>query len=275
MTRLRIVTINTGKGDGAYARRIGWLSDELRRLDPDIVLLQEALATPDGALGTTAWQAAELRMAVAFAPARRKPRAVEGVWLDTWSGLGLLSRFDAFRMETLPLPDHPDDGERIALVGQWVIGGTDLVIANVHLTHLRNQDELRGRQVAAVLAHPWLGGVGGVTLIGGDLNIRPAGLGWFREVAAPRRLTDAYEAGGGSPDRTTVPVGRPGVAGSRVDHLLAVEREADAAVRFTGARIVLDRADPDGIFPSDHYGVMVDLHLDDAIERHNKGERSD
>lgn len=269
------MTINTGKGDGAYARRIGWLADELRRLQPDIVLLQEALATPDGALDTTARLAAELGLASAFAPARRKPREVEGVWLDTWSGLGVLSRYDAFHVESLPLPDHPDDGERVALVVRWPIGGVDLVIANVHLTHLRDQDALRGRQVATVLAHPWLDGSAGVTLIGGDLNTRPAGLDALRALASPRRLTDAFEAGGGAADGITIPVGRPRVSGVRVDYLLAVDGSSHAAVRFTGAAIVLDRPDPDGNYPSDHYGVMVDLHLDDATGRQKGDERLD
>lgn len=126
-----------------------------------------------------------------------------------------------------------------------------------------------------MLAHPWLDGAAGETLIGGDLNTRPAGLDAFRAVASPRRLTDAFEAGGGASDRITIPVGRPEVPGARVDYLLAVEVEGSPAVRFTNAAIVLDLPDPDGIYPSDHYGVMVDLHPDDAIGRHNGDERVD
>ena len=205
-------------------------------------------------------------MASAFAPARRKQRQVEGEWHDTWSGLGILSRFDAFRTETLPLPDHPDDGERIALLGRWAIGG-DLVIANVHLTHLRDQDELRAEQFASLLAHPWLNLPGTVTLIGGDLNTRPAGLDRFRAVAAPRRLTDTFEAAGGDPDRITVPVGQSGRPGACVDFLLLVEPGDGANLTYSGAAVVLDWPDPDGVYPSDHYGIMVDLDLTSADEQ--------
>ena len=275
MTRLRIVTINTGKGDGAYARRIGWLGSELRRLDPDIVLLQEALRTVDGSLDTVHRLGSDLGMAATFAPARRKSREVEGVRLETWSDLGILSRFDGFRTEPLPLPDHPDDGERIALLCRWTIGGIDLVVANVHLTHLRDQDALRGRQVATLLEHLWLNGLAGVTLVGGDLNTRPPGLDAFREVVSPRWLTDAFAAGGGMPEAFTIPVGRPGAPGARVDHLLAIEGEGSRPVRFTGVGIVLNRPDPHGLYPSDHYGVTVDLHFDGAPGRPNGVERVD
>ncbi len=266
MDRLRIVTTNTGKGDGPYRHRLGWLAAELGRLVPDIVLLQEALATPGGELNTTGYLVAELGMASAFAPARRKPRAVEGIWHDTWSGLGILSRFDAFRTDTVALPDHPEDGERIALLGRWDVGDVNLVIANVHLTHLRDQDDLRAEQLTTTLAHPWLNTPGSVALIGGDFNTHPSGLGQLRAAAAPRQLTDAFAVGGGAPDRVTVPVGRPELPGTCVDYLLAVESPNDAALEFSGAAVVLDRSDPDGVYPSDHYGIMVDLHLPPSDE---------
>ncbi len=272
MTRLRIVTINTGKGDGPYRRRLGWLAAELGRLAPDIVLLQEALATPGGELDTTAHLATELKLAPAFAPARRKPRAVEGVWHDTWSGLGVLSRIDAFRTGIVALPDHPDDGERIALLGRWDVDGVDLVIANVHLTHLRDRDDLRAEQFATVLSHPWLDVPGAVMLIGGDLNTRPTGLGWLRATAAPRQLTDAFEAGGGARDRVTIPVGRPDLPGTCVDYLLTIEPAVQTSLTLSGAAVVLDRPDPDGVYPSDHYGIMVDMELPIA-EKSSKGAR--
>lgn len=276
MTRLRIVTINTGKGDGRYRRRMAWLAEELTRLAPDIVLLQEALRTADGALGTVATLADGLGMAAAFAPARRKNRLVEGERLDTWSGLGLLSRSAAFRTERLSLPDHPDDGERVALLGCWQpFDGVSLVIANVHLTHLRGQDALRARQFAALLAHPWLTGSAGITLVGGDLNTAPADLGPLRAVAGPRHLTDTYTAGGGEPGRVTVPVGRPDDPGARLDYLLVVGDDGTQAPGWSGARVVLDRPDPDGVYPSDHYGIMVDLHLPQGDEGSSEDERRD
>lgn len=216
---------------------------------------------PGGELNTTGYLVAELGMTSAFAPARRKPRSVEGVWHDTWSGLGILSRFDALQTETIALPDHPDDGERFALLGRWDLDGVDLVIANVHLTHLRDRDDLRAEQFATVLVHPWLNDPGRLTLIGGDLNTRPSGIDRLRNAAAPRRLIDAFEAGGGAPDRVTVPVGRPDLPGTCVDYLLAVNSARDAALSFSGAAVVLDRPDPDGVYPSDHYGIMVDIDL--------------
>ena len=253
--------VNTGKGDGPYRQRIGWLAEELGRLAPDIVLLQEALRTPDGGLDTTTRLATVLGLSPVFAPARRKQRQVEDDWHDTWSGLGILSRFDAFRTETILLPDHPDDGERLALLGRWRIGDVDLVIANVHLTHLRGQDDLRAEQFRTLLAHSWLRAPRTATLIGGDLNTRLAELGGLRAVAAPRQLIDTFEAAGGDPARITVPVGRPDLPGACVDYLLAIEPDEGSGLAYSAAAVVLDRPDPGGIYPSDHYGIMVDFVL--------------
>src|SRR5688572_26954049 len=112
--RLRVVTINTGKGDGQYACRLALLADGLTRLDPDIVLLQESFIALDGSAHTARFLADRLGMQAAIAPARRKLREVEGRTVDSESGLAVLSRWMIRGSTTLALPSDPEDGDRIA-----------------------------------------------------------------------------------------------------------------------------------------------------------------
>jgi len=75
---MRIVTINTGKCDGSYRRRLELLAAGLAALDPDVVALQEAFVACDGSADTAAYVARRLGLHASAARARRKPRTVEG-----------------------------------------------------------------------------------------------------------------------------------------------------------------------------------------------------
>jgi len=57
MQSLRIVTINTWKCDGAYRNRLRWLGDELKRLQPDVIAMQECFRDVDGEYDTAAYLA--------------------------------------------------------------------------------------------------------------------------------------------------------------------------------------------------------------------------
>ena len=114
---MRIVTINTAKGDGQYACRLDVLARELRALQADVVLLQESFSTCDRSLSTAAHLGAALGMHVAQAPARRKPRLVDGRELLSDSGLAILTRAPLLDATVRALPWDPADGERIAQIG--------------------------------------------------------------------------------------------------------------------------------------------------------------
>jgi endonuclease/exonuclease/phosphatase family metal-dependent hydrolase len=152
MQSLRIVTINTWKCDGAYRDRLRWLGDELKRLQPDVIALQECFRDVEGAYDTAAYLARTLHFRHAWTPARLKLREFESRALESWSGLALLSRWPFRRVEKVDLPSDERDGERIAQVAlvDWEDG---VVIANLHLTHLRDAAELRRRQLATLLMH--------------------------------------------------------------------------------------------------------------------------
>ena len=111
---MRIVTINTAKGDGQYVCRLEALARKLGELNADVVLFQEALSTCDRALATASFLGARLEMDVTAAPARRKLRSVDGREVLCDSGLAILTRQPPLDATVQALPSVRADGERIA-----------------------------------------------------------------------------------------------------------------------------------------------------------------
>lgn len=264
--RLRLVTINTAKEDRPYRQRLALLADGLAALDPDIVLLQETFNGPDRRFNTTRDLAAALRLTAVEAPARCKPRRIEGEVIDASAGLGLLSRFPVTAHDRMPLPIDPRDGERIALLARIDTPRGELLIVNTHLTFLRDAAALRQRQLAAIFDHPWLSQTGQAvaTVLGGDLNTDLPELPALLAAAPPGwSLRDTYRAGAGADPRVTMPAYWAWSEDRCLDYLFSVTRVGLPPPRWTAAAIVLAEPDAAGIFPSDHRGVTVTLELAD------------
>jgi len=166
---LRVVTINTGKCDGPYRARLDALLESLALLDADVILAQEAFEAVDrtrgDALSTTRHLATGLGMALAFHPIRRKPRVVEGVTEDSWSGLAMLSRWRLRDVTWRALPDDPDDGDRAVLFAAIESPRGLVRTANTHLTHLRHRDDLRLTQMRDILSDRWWQGEAAARLV--------------------------------------------------------------------------------------------------------------
>lgn len=260
--RLRVVTINTGKEDPPYRRRLELLANGLRCLRPDLVLLQEAVSTPDERCNTTRTLAATLGLSAIEAPARVKPRRIDGEIIEAPTGLGLLSRLPVTAHERVPLPTDPRDGERIALLARLETPTGTLLIINTHLTYLPDALQTRRRQIETIFAHSWLAGEWTAALLGGDLNTDATELPALL-AAIPDRWSarDAYVAGGGSEPRATMPAA-PGSGEERcVDYLISLAGANQAHPRWSEAAVVLAQPDAAGVFPSDHRGVMATMEL--------------
>ena len=112
MSTLRIVTLNTWKCDGDYARRVVLMADGLRELNADIICLQECFA--GGGVNTAARLAATLGLRAHLAPARRKARTFGARRVISTSGLAILTRGVARAVDVCALIADPRDGQRIA-----------------------------------------------------------------------------------------------------------------------------------------------------------------
>lgn len=240
---MRVVTLNTWKGDGAYRARLAAMGDGLDQLDADVVLLQEVLDAPGLGLHTGAALARRLGLHAAHLPLRDKRRDVEGVRADSRSGLSVLSRHPIRSTLSLPLPSRPDDGDRAILIAELDTPQGAVTVTNLHLTHL-DDASLRHRQLAMVQQ---VARRAGTSLIGGDFNAPaedlPVNAGPWRDsrqsLGAPARSTLAGRADGPC-----------------IDHLLWQTQGRDPR----SWQVTLDQIDATGTpMVSDHCAVLVDF----------------
>lgn len=240
---MRVVTLNTWKGDGAYAARLSAMARGLEDLAPDVVLLQEVLDAPALGLHTGHALGRHLGLNVVNLPLREKKRVVEGRSVDSRSGLAVLSRHPVRATLSIPLPSAPQDGERAALVVEINAPHGPTTVTNLHLTHL-DDPGLRRRQLEAaqrVAKRP------GTALIGGDFNAHVeafmlSGSGW----------RDCRSELGHAPRSTLV--GQPD--GPCLDHLLWSGHGRPPKSWRVDLDQVCDMGQP---VYSDHCAVVVDL----------------
>ncbi len=262
--RLRLVTINTAKEDRPYRRRLDLLATGLQELSPDLVLLQETLNTPDPCYNTTLYLADALGLDPIQAPARRKPRRVNGEVITAPAGLGLLTRLPVIEHQRVLLPTDPRDGERIALFARIATPAGELLVINTHLTFLRDGDEIRRRQIEAIFAHPWLRLPWTAAVLGGDLNTNlPDLAALFDREPGQWSLQDIFAAAGGREPRVTMPAYWASPEDRCLDYLISIARPGEPHPCWINPAIVLDEPDEDGTTPSDHRGVMAILELPD------------
>lgn len=256
---MRLVTFNTWKGEGAYRRRLDLIAAGLHALTPDVVCLQESLSTPDGRLDTAGELARRLKLNLAWAPARFKERRVDGRKGHCFSGLAILSRYSIERHRQILLPSHPRDPGRFA---QWVdiaMGPHRQRVVNLHLTHIRGAGQIRVSQLNTLLTalHCDFESPDRVWICG-DFNARPddAAMRVLRN-RADWAVTDGYTAGGGTLPGTTFPVLPANSDSGRIDRILVLTRNGRRPPILRQACVVLNTPDADGLYPSDHAGVML------------------
>lgn len=235
------------------------LERQLAALEPDLVAIQESFATLDGAIDTAARLGRHLGLSTAFIPERRKRRIVDGILLDSYSGLALLSRWGFKAHHAQPLPSSPADGGRSAQLAIIQVGTYRLIIANVHLSHLPDGGELRQEQLATVLRHPYFRTDFDAALVTGDFNAALSLPELSGFLAPPWQLIDAYTTGGG---KTKITYRGNDGQGSDLDHILVLPDQHGKCPMFSDSRLVLDAREPaTSAMPSDHAGVMTTLQL--------------
>ncbi|MCS6802095.1 MAG: hypothetical protein RMM58_05725 [Chloroflexota bacterium] len=265
---LRIVSYNTAKGDGAYRRRLAGMARALDLLSPDLVLLQEALLTADGRFDTARDLGAALGATHVALAVRHKQRIVEGESVSSWSSPALLSRWPILEFRPFPLPSDPADGERVALGALVATPLGQVRLLNAHLTHLPLPN-LRARQVAALLASPWLAEPADLRLLGGDLNAEADApeLTLLFNGSAGWEAVDALAAKGVAGGTLIDMATGERRAARRIDHLILLRAPEDPHITVIGAQLVLGDAQAGGAL-SDHLGVLADV----AVARRSREE---
>ena len=275
---LTLLTINTWKCDGDYYNRRAVLEKELKESEAQVILCQECFRSADGNVDTLEHLSQTLGMPAWYVPCRRKERMLADRWVDSFSGLGILTSLPVMNERVIDLPSDAIDGGRQAqLLTIELAAGQTLSIANVHLTHLPD-DELRRRQLQAVLEN-MNDSDASFRIIGGDWNAATHSP-ILNEMMDRTPAADCYVLGqGADPRYSLLSFYRKGVSVC-VDHFFALPlRAAESGSSegqslavcgnrskpsiypsFIRAGVVLNRPDAgSGLYPSDHFGIRVTL----------------
>ncbi len=260
--QIRILTINTWKCDGYYFGRMKILVKQLQEQACDIIVCQECFLSADGRVSTLETLSRRLLMDYVSSPARPKKRIISGISVDSFSGLGVLSKSPIKLLEDFDLPSSEVDGGRKTQLTEIVLeDGSKLLIANVHLTFLRDARELREQQLAEVMKKVKSYDGYQYRLIAGDFAAKPDApeIKLFLKESG---VADCYSLGGGSEPRDARAISRAFQLHNCVDHIFALPLPQGGYPEFADSQIVLDQPDPDtALYPSDHFGIVTTLLL--------------
>jgi len=264
---LRFVTLNLWGENGPVARRMALVAEELARLAPDVVALQEVRVAPG-----TGHQAESLAAAcglfTVFAPTTS--------WGGGEEGLALLSRFPIGDSSAATLP-HATTQEGRGVLSVRLDSPFGAVWAHVtHLSYREHEGTKREDQlqfIEAIMAEKATSSPNPHVLMG-DLNAAPAcdEIRWLRgeTTLGGRRVyyQDAWDVVYPREPGYTWAKENPFRAGMdwlradrRLDYVFVSASRRDGRGRIAHVARVFDRPDGEGIYPSDHYGVMADVQM--------------
>jgi endonuclease/exonuclease/phosphatase family metal-dependent hydrolase len=245
---LRFVTLNIWHDRGPWPQRLPLIRQELERLRPDVVGLQEVLRFGDTCQATAIADGSGYF--VAYGPASGA------------QGNALLSRHPIRSSRVLPLPGDARSLLQVSLSTPY----GELPVFVTHLTWEFERGADRIAQVREIVRHVPDGGV-----LLGDLNAAPDAdeMRFLRGLATVEGqsvyFADAWIYAGD---------GTPGYTFSRENDYARAEREPSRRIDYIMVRGGPDehgRGEPvrasvafatrsdDGVWPSDHFGVVADI----------------
>jgi len=261
VAHVKIITINTWKCDGDYRARMALLAEQLYQLKPDIIACQECFVCEEAGTDTLKFLAGQLNMNYLFANGREKRRFFEGEWLDSLSGLGILSVYPISAYDIFSLPATGEDNDRKAPQAVIILpNGMELLLTNIHLTHLKDII-LRKSQAAFVAKRVASIPKNYIKLICGDFNAEPGS----EEVAAlidTCKAVDTYKTGNGIEPRCSLLEAYEVGGNICVDHIFALPLPGGKYPQFINSAIVLNEPGVNGLYPSDHFGITTTLITD-------------
>ena len=259
-TRLRVLTWNLWGRGGPWEARLDAIAATLRAAQPDVLALQEVWEEGDRN------QAAILASGLEFHHVFQGRPTAGGVSV----GNAILSRWPIVHSEHYMLPAPPGLEELRTVVRAHVDGPRGAL--DVYCTHLNwkfDQSDVRQEQVRAV-AHfvAAAGDHGAPPIVAGDFNAVPDAdeirmlTGRTAVPVAGLAFHDAWEASGGDgPGHTWLnanPWARQDLEPDRrIDYVFVGFPRTGGVGHVTSCRLVGEPVD--GLYPSDHLGVLAEL----------------
>lgn len=242
---LKVATLNLYHDKDDWPRRRVQIAEELKRLRPDAIALQEVLQD-QGLTNQAQWLAAQLGYQWHFVstdPAGQPRRY----------GNALLTRHRILKRGGKFL--QPLDDNRSAAFLRIDLNGRPLNLYATHLHWTEQGGAIRARQIADLTQYIAATSEGIPSLVAGDFNSTADA----PELAALREaFVDSY--GSLHPQADTVSSSTLNLkyfAPKRIDHVF-FQRNAFTPIDAT---ILFDRPDTQGVWASDHFGVLVELYL--------------
>ena len=267
MQRLRVVTLNLWNKSGRGEGRRELIRDELRRLQPDVVGLQEVMRMESPHL----CQAEELNelcgggFEVAYG--RASPWST-GLWM----GNAVLSRHPITETQTFALPNHGVDRGRSLTLARLQTPAGSLPFFVTHLSWRYHEGYVRLQQAQEVArlvkAHAPILGLPPVLC--GDFNAEPDSdeIRFLRglHVAGGQStyFADAHAwkgEGAGHTWDVRNPFTEPEGLNRRIDYIFVRGPDHGGRGRVQSAGLCFDQPVA-GVFPSDHFGVVADLRVE-------------
>jgi endonuclease/exonuclease/phosphatase family metal-dependent hydrolase len=235
---IRVATINLRHDADCWRERFELISAEIGAVAPDLIGMQEVeIAAEQAELLDADARGAGLAYEV-------HQEAKTGLAVVTGEGIAIFSRAPIVERSMLDL-----EYGRPAIIDRT----EELTFVNTHL-HNTGGDEVRRPQMEAILRA--IEGEAGPVILTGDLNARPDSETYLAAIAAGFRDAGA-NAGDTSP---IVLVKSATVAQSpsqRIDYILV-----RGPIEVIDARLAFDRPAPNGLYPSDHLGLVATLRLE-------------
>lgn len=255
-----IISINTWKCCGNYLNRMEVLKIEIEAINPEILLFQEAFQTVDNKFDTTGFIAKELGYRCVSSQSRPKRRKVNDLVMDSFSNVSILSKFPIERKFVFSLPSNPDDGSREAIAAELIIGDKKILVVSIHLSHLRDGNELRTQQLLHILDQSFLYNKYDAIFIGGDFNF-PISKDYLESLSQDNFYledTFVFNSNPDAPDYTFT----NGNSVRKLDHIIQVNKHGEIQANVSKSEIVFHKAHPNyGIKASDHNGVRISFNF--------------
>ena len=265
---LRFVTLNLWGENGPHERRLELVAEELERLAPDVVALQEVREVPGRLTNQAELLARRLGCHHAFAASTQ--------WGGGAEGLAVLSRFPVRRSSHRALPHATETEGRLVLSAELEGPHGALWVHTTHLSYRQHEGRLREDQVLVLDGEVTsrAPGLEQPQVLMGDFNTVPEAdeIRWLcgMTTLAERRVfyQDAW---------ATARPGEPGITWARensfrarmdwlrpdrrIDYIFVTAPRRDGRGQILDARVVFDAADGAGVYPSDHFGVLADVRV--------------
>jgi endonuclease/exonuclease/phosphatase family metal-dependent hydrolase len=247
---LKILTLNLRHNEDRWEDRLPLVVDALQTEQAEVIGFQEV------------WLGFQQAHLIADRLNKQTPERPYSVFVEPkWGenpveGIGLLSRLPVIEHQRLELPE----GERIAQSIRVEIDGKTVDIANTHLHHRPEKDEIiRLPQMETLLKwmfeqenRRWI--------LTGDMNAIPTST---TIKLAKKRLSSAYEAMHKREPVTTFPT--PLVTSEYAGLSIAIDYVFfdPSVLRVKDAQVIANQPHPDDrlLYPSDHYGLTAELEI--------------